>query len=87
MTYHDLLRKLDDEPLEPFRIKLVNNTAIDVYEPGMVIVGQSRAVVPTQLQRDDRGKRYATDWKTISIAHIIEFSDLNVKEEGKRKRA
>lgn len=88
MTYHDLLRKLEEMPFKPFRIKMVNSSVLDVQDPGMIIVGESSAVVPTQFQRDDRGRRYATDWKTISISHIIEFTDLDVKEpEGKRKRA
>jgi hypothetical protein len=87
MTYHDLHRKLNDQPFKPFRIKLVNNSVIEVHEPGMVIIGESSAVIPTQTQRDDRGVRYATDWRTISISHILEFSDIDAKGNGsKRKR-
>ena len=41
MTYHDLLRKLNDAPFKPFRIRLSNSTTIDVMEPGSVIVGES----------------------------------------------
>jgi hypothetical protein len=87
VTYHDLYRKLHDTPFKPFRLKLVNNSTIDIHEPGMIIVGESSAIVATQTERDDRGVRYATDWKTISIAHILEFTDINVKGNGsKRKR-
>lgn len=86
MTYHDLHRKLHEEPFKPFRLKLVNNTTIDVWEPGMIIVGESSAVVATQTEKDDRGVRVATDWRTISIAHILEFSDLKVKENGAKRK-
>ena len=48
MRHHDLLRKLDDQPFRPFRIRLVNNTTYDIVDPGMVIVGDSSAVIATQ---------------------------------------
>jgi hypothetical protein len=88
MTHHDLLRKLHDAPFRAFRIRLVNSSVIDVKDPGSVIVGESSAVVPTELIVDDRGFKVARDWKTISIAHIIEFTDLGQEGAGpKRKRA
>jgi hypothetical protein len=86
MTYHDLHRKLNDHPFRPFRMKLVNNSTIDILEPGMAIIGQSSAIVATRTERDDLGVRVALDWKTISIAHILEFSDLkNLRNGSKRK--
>ncbi len=88
MTYHDLLRKLNDEPFKPFRLKLSNSTTIDVLEPGSVIVGKTSAVLPVQTMLDERGYRVVENWKTISISHIVEFSDLETKDRGpKRKRA
>jgi len=81
MTYHDLYRKLHDEPFKPFRLRLSNSTVIDVVEPGSVIVGESSAVLPVEMVQDDRGVRIARNWKTISIAHIVEFTDLDVKAE------
>ena len=88
MTYHDLYRKLDDQPFKPFRIRLSNGSAIDVRPPRPVIVGESRAVVPIDLILDDRGIRVARNWKTISISHIVEFIDLNEKDRTpRRKRA
>lgn len=65
---------------------MVNDSVIDVMEPGMVIIGDSSAVVPTQTEVDERGVRYATDWKTISISHIIEFKDLDQKAGGQRRK-
>ncbi len=88
MTYHDLNRKLNDTPFKPFRIRLSNQSTIDVRRAGSVIVGESSAVVPTDTVTDDRGYPVARDWKTISISHIVEFVDLNEKDSGpKRKRA
>jgi hypothetical protein len=88
MTYHDLLRKLNDVPFQPFRIRLSNGSAVDIREPGSVIVGESSAVVPVETAMDERGYRFARDWKTISIRHIVEFIDIHEKDRGpKRKRA
>ena len=87
MTYVDLHRKLHDHSFRPFRIRMVNNTAYDVREPWMVFIGESSAIVATQTHKDERGVEVATDWKTVSINHMMEFSDLNVRPNGaKRKR-
>jgi len=86
MTYHDLLRKLNDQPFQPFRIRLSNGSAIDIREPGSVIVGESSAVVPIETTTDDRGYRVARDWKTISISHIVEFIDIHEKEQGQKRK-
>lgn len=87
MTYHDLARKLNDVPFKPFRIRLSNASAIDMREPGSVIIGESSAVVPVEMVIDDRGVRVARDWKTISISHIVEFIDFKDDQGPKRKRA
>ena len=88
MTYHDLLRKLNDAPFKPFRIRLSNSTTIDILEPGSVIVGKSSAVLPVETVFDDQGYRVIRNWKTVSIAHMVEFVDIDVKDSGrKRKRA
>jgi hypothetical protein len=87
MTYHDLQKKLHDPPFRPFRIKMVNNTTYDVLEPWMIVIGERSAIVVTQTRDDDRGYRLAMDWRTISIDHIIELQDLDVKAGLKRKRA
>ena len=86
MTHHDLLRKLDDQPFRPFRIRLVNNTTYDVVDPAMVIVGDRSAVIATQNVRDAHGHRTTTDWRTVSIAHMLEFSDFPPRPNGSRRR-
>lgn len=86
MNYADLYRKLRDHPFKPFRIRLVNNTTYDIREPWMVIAGDTSAVIVTQTRRDDRGFEIADDWRTVSIAHMIEFSDLSIKDNGRRRK-
>ena len=86
MTYRDLQRKLHESPFKPFRIRLVNSTTYDITEPWMVTVGESSAVVVTQTRKDEKGYELALDWKTVSIAHMLEFSDLPEKPR-KRKTA
>jgi hypothetical protein len=86
MTYHDLHRKLSDQPFKPFRVRLVNNQAYDIWAPWMAIPGQSSAVIATQTVEDDKGVRVATDWKTVSIQHMLEFSDLDEKSNGSRRK-
>ena len=86
MTHHDLLRKLDDQPFRPFRIRLVNNTTYEIVDPGMVIVGDSSAVIATQNVRDAQGHRSTTDWRTVSIAHMLAFSDLPPRPNGSRRK-
>ena len=86
MTNHDLLLKLSDSPFQPFRIRLSNSSAIDVRDPGSVIVGDSSAVVPTSMEIDSQGYKIAKDWKTIAIAHIVEFIDLRDDPAARRKK-
>ena len=86
MTSKDLIRRLDDVPFKPFRMRMVTNTVYDVFDPGMVIVGDTSAVVATQNIRDESGRRVATDFRTISIDHIIEFADIDEKETSRAKR-
>ncbi len=87
MTYLDLQRKLHDHPFKPFRIRLVNNTTYDVTEPWMVTVGESSAVIVTRSRKDDKGYELALDWRTVAIAHMLEFSDIAVENHRKRKPA
>ena len=87
MTYHDLQRKLHKRPFKGFRIRLVNNTTYDVTEPWIVTVGESSAVIVTQAQKDDKGYELALDWRTVSISHMLEFSDLATKNGGRRRKS
>lgn len=84
MTFLDLQRKLHDKPFKPFRIRLVNNTTYDVMEPWMVTVGESSAVIVTQSRKNDKGYELALDWRTVSIAHMLEFSDIETKRRERK---
>ena len=87
MTYHDLNRRLYDRPFRPFRIKLSNSTALDVLEPWQLQVGETSAILPVEVFPDKNGHPVVRNWKTISIAHIAELTDLTKKSNGNRKRA
>lgn len=92
MTYPDLFNRLNDSPFHPFRVKLSNNTSIDVLDPGMIIVSPGSAVMPYETPYethiDENGFRVATRWKTVAVAHMVEFVDIDPpKTSSKRRRA
>jgi hypothetical protein len=86
MSYRDLQNKLHDQPFKPFRIRMVNNTVYDIREPWMLTVGELSAIIVTQTRKDDRDYEVALDWRTVSIPHVIEFSDLDSKPNGSNRR-
>lgn len=65
---------------------MVNSTVYDIHESWMVVPGESSAVVVTQTRKDEQGAEIALDWKTVSISHMMEFSDLNAKSNGGRRK-
>ena len=87
MSSHDLLKRLHDQPFRPFRVKLSNNTTLDITDPGLVIVGPTSAVMPIQTAKDDFGYTLVTQWKTIALSHMVEFSDLEPPRERHKKPA
>jgi hypothetical protein len=87
MTYIDLQKKMHDHPFRPFRIRMVNSTIYDIREPWMIMIGETSAVIATQTRKDDRGYEVALDWKTVSIQHMMELSDLEPPKAAPRKRA
>jgi len=86
MSPRDLLNRLHDEPFRPFRVKLSNNTAIDIHEAGLVIVGPTSAIMPIQTQRDDSGYTLVTQWRTIALGHIVEFVEIDATGNGGQRR-
>ncbi len=64
---------------------MVNNSVYDIVELWMVMVGEASAVIATQTRKDERGFELALDWKTVSIAHMLELSDLNPSKARGRK--
>jgi hypothetical protein len=86
MTYRDLQKRLHDEPFRAFRIRMVNNTTYDIIEPWMIMVGRSSAVIASRIERYRDGYPLVTDWRTVSIPLMIEFSDIERKESPRKKR-
>ena len=48
----------NDAPFKPFRIRLSNGGAIDMLEPGSVIVGESSAVLPVEVAIDINSREH-----------------------------
>jgi hypothetical protein len=86
MTAADLLRRLSDQPFKPFRIHISDGTVLELTQPGMVIVGETSAVLPTMFGTDEEGRRLAKNWRTVAIDHITQFSEIATSNGKKRKR-
>ena len=87
MTARDLLNKLHDKPFQPFRVKLSNNTTMDVLDPNTVVVGPTSAIMPVETVRDELGYYLVNRWRTVALAHMVEFIDIDPPKTPKRKRA
>jgi hypothetical protein len=85
MRVKDLLNRLQDKPFHGFRVHLSDGSAIAVTEPGMIIVGPSSAVLPTEYGRE-QGERVATRWRTVALAHMVQFTDLDEPISGKNRK-
>ena len=84
MSPRDLLNKLHDEPFKPFRVRLSNNTTYDITDPSVVIVGPTSAILPVQTAKDDFGYTLVTQWRTVALAHIVEFADLEPPRKSRK---
>jgi hypothetical protein len=88
MTARDLLNKLHDQPFQPFRVRLSNNSTMDVLDPNTVVVGPTSAIMPVESEIGDHGYYIVNRWRTVALAHMVEFVDIDPpKSAGKRKRA
>jgi hypothetical protein len=86
MAPQDLVNKLHDEPFKPFRVRLSNNNTIDVLDPGSVVVGPTSAIMPMEYVDDERGLKLVLRWKTVALAHMVEFIDIDQKQNGSKRR-
>ncbi|HZL36576.1 MAG TPA: hypothetical protein VFC78_14750 [Tepidisphaeraceae bacterium] len=88
MTDRDLLNKLHDQPFQPFRVRLSNNSSLDVLDPGTVVVGPSSAIMPMESLLGEHGYYLVTRWRTVALAHMVEFVDIDPPQsKSKRRRA
>lgn len=86
MSPQDLVNKLHDQPFKAFRVRLSNNNTIDVLDPGSVIVGPTSAIMPLEYVEKEPGLLLVRRWKTMALAHMVEFVDLNGKRNGAKRR-
>ena len=87
MSPQDLLNRLHHHPFKPFRVRLSNKSTLDVTDSGPVIVGPTSAVMPIQTAKDDFGYTLVTQWRTISLDHMMEFADIEPPKSTRRKQA
>jgi hypothetical protein len=83
MKPSDLLKRLHDPPFRPFRVHLSDGTVLDVTQPGMVMVGETTAILPTLFVKDEDGYQLVKKWRTIAVDHITQFSDIEPEPGGK----
>ena len=77
MTTEDMNVRLFDNPFKPFRVHLSDGSSIPVLNSGMVIVTDTSAVLPTETGNDAHGYPMVKRWRTIALAHITQFSDVD----------
>jgi hypothetical protein len=86
MRATDLNHRLYDPPFRPFRIHLSDGSTIPITNAGMVLVGESSAILPTEVGHDSEGYPLVRRWRTIALAHIVQFSDVDQAVGGKRPK-
>lgn len=86
MTAADLNQRLYDQPFRPFRIHLSDGSAIPLTNAGMVLVGETSIVVPTETGRDSQGFPLVKRWRTVALSHMVQFSDLDEPVSGKNRK-
>jgi len=83
MTTVDLNHRLYDTPFKPFRIHLSDGSSIPVTNAVIVLVGESSAILPTELGHDSEGYPVVRRWRTVALAHMVQFSDIDEPVSGK----
>jgi hypothetical protein len=87
MTDRDLLNKLHDQPFQPFRVRLSNNSTMDVLDPNTVVVGPTSAIMPMEANIGEHGYYVVSRWRTVALALMVEFIDIAPpKSQRGRKR-
>jgi hypothetical protein len=85
MRIRDLIHRLHDEPFRAFRIHLSDGSAIPITDPGMIIVSRSSAIIPTEFEKAE-GERVVSRWRTVALAHMVQFSDIDDSISGKKRK-
>ena len=79
----DINHRLYDKPFKPFRIHLSDGSSIAVTNARVVLVGESSAILPTELGHDSEGFPVVKRWRTVALARMVQFSDLDEPVGGK----
>ena len=85
-TSTDLNHRLYDEPFKAFKIHLTDGSSINVPNAGMVLVGESSVIIPVEITRDGEGYPLAKRRRTVALAHMVQFSDIDEPVTGKRSK-
>jgi hypothetical protein len=87
VTAVDINQRLYDKPFHPFRIHLSDGSSISVLNAGMVIVSDTLAILPVETSNDAHGHPLVKRSRTIALAHITQFSDVDelVSRKGKKR--
>jgi hypothetical protein len=51
-----------------------------------MVVGPTSAIMPLEYVDDDRGLKLVLRWKTVALAHMVEFIDIDQKQNGSKRR-
>jgi len=65
---------------------LADGSSIAVTNAGTLSVGETSAIVPVELGRDSNGHPLVKRWRTVALAHIVQFSDIDQPVMGKGKK-
>jgi hypothetical protein len=86
MKAGDLLDRLEDRPFKPFRMHMSDGSRLDVTDSGLIMVGESSAIMPTAWTKDDEGRKLIKHWRTVAIDHIVQIGDINETVDGKHRK-
>lgn len=86
MRMQDVLDRLNNLPFRPFRVHMSVGTIFDVRNTGSILVGPSSAIVTSEYGTDEKGRLFSQRWRTIALVHIVQFSDLDERVNGRRRR-
>jgi hypothetical protein len=86
MTAADINQRLYDSPFRPFRIHLSDGSTLPVVNAGMVLVGESSVILPTETGNDAQGFPIVKRWRTLALAHMVQFSNIDEPVSGKRPK-
>jgi hypothetical protein len=83
MTAQDFNLRLHDRPFRPFRIHFSNGSTIPVMNAGLALVGDTSVILPTEVGHDGEGFPLVKRWRTVALAHMVQFSDVDEAVSGK----